>query len=48
MCLAVDASVSVTLCSVRQCISQSEVDWIRVCDVCHIATDRTHKHRCTF
>jgi hypothetical protein len=30
MSLAVDTFVSVALCSVRQCVSQSEVDWIPV------------------
>lgn len=42
MCLAVDTSVSVALCSVRQCISQSEVDWIHVFLTCVISQPIEH------
>lgn len=41
MCLAVDTSVSVALCSVRQCISV-QVDWIPVFVMCVILQPIEH------
>jgi hypothetical protein len=42
MCLAVDTSVSVAMCSVRQCISQAEVDWGPVFVTCVISQPIEH------
>jgi hypothetical protein len=42
MCLAVDTSVSVAQCSVRQCISRSEVDLIPVFVTCVLSQPIEH------
>jgi len=42
MCLAVDTSVSVALYCVRQCMSQSEVEWIPVFVTCVLSQPIGH------